>query len=210
MLTKSTILGPRESRVVEVVCVEHGRWGGGQAHAGRGRRGAASVRYGLRASHAWAPDSEPAQHQVWQRVARFETGLVHTPTSSMVDHLDRAPALEVRRLPGQRGVIVGIGGVVAWGELFGSAAGLASKWAGILAAATLDGQLAPEAGTPSSDARRFARDWAALAPEEGWDADPLAAIVSKERQLSMSGIGHHNRLVHATVFNNAHPMMENA
>ena len=243
MVAASTIIDRGEGRVVEVVCVEHGRWGGDQAHGACGRRGAASVRYGLdRARHPEPHDEgnsdndngdphEPAQHQVWKRIGRFETELDRTKSSSMLDHLCRAPRVDVGRLPGQRGVVVGIGGLVAWGELFGSTAGLASRWTGLLNAAMLDAQLAPAVKTPSSAARRFVSGWAAMPAmdiealaaiaeitlsfdpmplEHGGDAHVLAPLLSRRGKLSLSGIRHRDRLMHATVFNTAHPQMENA
>ena len=250
MVGASTILGRGDGRVVEVVCVEHGRWGGEQAHGAQGRRGAASVRYGLdRARHPEQSSDgrggenrgeqrdeqgEPAQHQVWQRIGRFESELGGTKSSSVLDHLSRAPKVDVRRLPGQRGVVVGIGGVVAWGELFGSTAGLASRWNGLLNAAMLDAQLASAVKTPASAARHFVSGWAAM-PEmdtealaaieaaalDSLDVDPVplehggdthgpTPIVSRRGKLSLSGIRHRDRLVHATVFNTAHPQMEHA
>ncbi|MBG6058974.1 hypothetical protein RCH16_003596 [Cryobacterium sp. MP_M5] len=249
MVAASTILGRGDGRVVEVVCVEHGRWGGEQAHGARGRRGAASVRYGLdRARHPEQSrggcdgdnggeqrdeQGEPAQQQVWQRIGRFESERGGTKSSSMLDHLGRAPQVDARRLPGQRGVVVGIGGVVAWGEMFGSTAGLASRWDGLLNAAMLDAQLAPAVSTPASAARHFVSGWAAMPAmdtqalaaieeaaldslfdpvplEHGGDAHGVAPIVSRRGKLSLSGTRHRDRLVHATVFNTAHPQMEHA
>ena len=242
MVAASTIIDRGEGRVVEVVCVEHGRWGGDQEHGARGRRGAASVRYGLdRARHPEphggqnvqnnGEQLEPAQYQVWKRIGRFETELGGTESSSMLDHLGRAPRVDAGRLPGQRGVVVGIGGVVAWGELFGSTAGLASRWTGLVNAAMLDAQLAPAAKTPASAARHFVSGWSAMPAmdtqalaaqsaaaldslfdpvplEHGGDAHGVAPILSRRGKLSLSGIRHRDRLVHATVFNTAHPQME--
>jgi hypothetical protein len=243
MVAASTIIDRGEGRVVEVVCVEHGRWGGDQAHGAFGRRGAASVRYGL--DQARHPEThgdgnsgqdngdlnEPAQHQVWKRIGRFETELGGTKSSSMLDHLGRAPRVDAGRLPGQRGVVVGIGGVVAWGELFGSTAGLASRWTGLLNAAMLDAQLAPALKTPASAARHFVSGWAAMPVmdtqalaanaettldfdpvplEHGGDALGVAPLMSRRGKLSLSGIRHRDRLVHATVFNTTHPQMDNA
>ena len=245
MVAASTIIDRGEGRVVEVVCVEHGRWGGDQKHGSRGRRGAASVRYGLDRARHPEPNTgqngqhsgeqlEPAQHQVWKRIGRFETELGGTTSSSMLDHLGRAPRVDAGRLPGQRGVVVGIGGVVAWGELFGSTAGLASRWDGLLNAAMLDAQLSPAVKTPASAARHFVSGWAAMPAmdtealaeiaettldfdpmplehgQHGEDAHGVAPILSRRGKLSLSGIRHRDRLVHATVFNTAHPQMENA
>lgn len=242
MVAAGTILCRGEGRVIEVVCFEHGRWGGDQVHGARGRRGAASVWFGLDRARHPGPHSgqndqhnsdqhEPAQHQVWKRIGRFETELGGTKSSSMLDHLTRAPRVDAVRLPGQRGVVVGIGGVVAWGELFGSTAGLASRWSGLLNAAMLDAQLAPAVTTPASAVRHFVSGWAAMPAmdtqalaaiaettldfdpmplEHGGDVQGVAPILSRRGKLSLSGIRHRDRLVHATLFNTRHPQMENA
>ena len=46
--------------------------------------------------------------------------------------------------------------------------------------------------------------------EHGGDTHGLTPIVSRRGKLSLSGIRHRDRLVHATVFNTAHPQMDQA
>ena len=213
MIATSILLAPRERCVVEAVCVEHGRWSGGSAHDSRGQRGSASVRHGnisLRGSLALGEDS---QHEVWRRIGRYETALGMTETSSMLDHLQGAAGIPLTRVAGQSGVIIGIGGRVIGGEIFGSPAGLRARWRGILAAAALDARLAPPIPTPSALARRFARQLAAVALERGGDAGLARQVRSTREELRVSGItaGHKvDRIIHLAAFDESHALLENA
>jgi hypothetical protein len=152
-LSWDLLLAPKDSAVVEVACVEHGRWHGTDGHARRARRVSASVQHRLRG------DETGRQHEVWESVARFEHVTGPTVSNSFADHLDRLPehGAAVRVLPGQTGVITGIAGWPVTLELFGSPSALSSHLAGILDAARLDALLAGHAEpVPGRRARRFA------------------------------------------------------
>ncbi|MBH0052702.1 hypothetical protein I6E74_00785 [Salinibacterium sp. SWN139] len=226
MLARSLLLEPFEARVAEVFCVEAGRWGARSvetqgAHEASGRRSALSVRRG----NAGGGDGDgerggSQQSAVWQRISRFENTLGATASSSMLDHLDRSAPLEARPLDGQRGVIIGIGGRVMGAELFGNTAGLRSRWQGILAAAALDAQLAPQRRTTAHDARVFTRHLQGVTLEDGGDAGLARAVRSQQGRLRASGIVNTNAhtntsaptasIIHLTAFDDAHPLLENA
>lgn len=169
-LVRDVILAPRESRVVEVACVEQNRWAGAAVHDRRGRRATNSVQAALR-----APDR---QARVWDDVRRYDDALGATATSSLADHLDRVPqAVAPRPLPGQSGVIVGVAGQPIALELFGSQSALAAHLPGIVEAATLEAMLHPRVErVPARRARRFAEavekiDWqpeVGAGPGEPW------------------------------------------
>lgn len=215
MLAGSLLLEPFEARVVDALCVEHGRWNGGSAHEARGRKSAMSVRHG---------SGDDRQGEVWRRIGRYETMLGSTPSSSMFDRLDRSEPVRMRQLDGQRGVIIGIGGKVVGAELFGSSAGLRARWQGMLDAAALDARIAPTVATTAERARAFARRLMALTLEDGGDAG-IARSVRSERtgapaRLTASGIAFPadelfpiadtDRIIHLTAFDNTHPLLENA
>jgi hypothetical protein len=217
MLAASILLEPFEARVVEALCVEHGRWGerSSEGHGSRGtheahgRRSALSVRHGnLRGTDQ--------QGEVWRRIGRYETSLGATASSSMLDHLDRSQPITTRQLEGQRGVIIGIGGRVMGAEIFGSSTGLRARWQGILTAAALDARLAPERRTTAHDARVFARYLQAVTLEDGGDAGLARAVRSHQGRLRTSGIVQANAsaappsIIHLTAFDDAHPLLENA
>ncbi|MFU8947545.1 ARPP-1 family domain-containing protein [Mycetocola zhadangensis] len=215
MLARSLVLAPREARVADALCVEHGRWGGVSAHAARGRRSVPSVRHGNVSNDRISTDTD-SQHEVWRRIGRYEIGLGATASSSMLDHLDRSKPVELRRLDGQRGVILGVGGRVIGAELFGSVTGLAARWQGILDAASLDARIAPTVRTTSSNARRFARALQAMTLEDGGDAGLARQLGSQQGNLRASGIGFGgpasvgNQIIHLTAFDDSHPLLENA
>lgn len=148
------LIAPQASAVVDVACVEQGRWGGTSGHARRARHASASVHHRLRG------DIASRQHDVWASVARFDHATGPTDTGSFADHLDRLPQEEVgaaRLLPGQTGVIIGVAGWPVTLELFGSPSALEAHLPGILAAARLDALLAGHAEpVPAHRARQFA------------------------------------------------------
>ncbi|WP_341953379.1 DUF6569 family protein [Salinibacterium sp. TMP30] len=226
MLARSLLLEPFEARVAEVLCVEAGRWGArsvetSAVHEASGRRSALSVRRG----NAGGGERDGSQQsEVWQRISRIENTLGATASSSMLDHLDRSAPLQARPLDGQRGVIIGIGGRVMGAELFGNTAGLRSRWQGILAAAALDAQLAPQRRTTAHDARVFTRHLQSVTLEDGGDAGLARAVRSQQGRLRASGIVNTNvhtsmhtntsaptaSIIHLIAFDDAHPLLENA
>jgi hypothetical protein len=214
MLAASLLLEPFEARVVEALCVEHGRWGGRSSetqgtHETSGRRSALSVRHG----NVRGIDQ---QSEVWRRIGRYENTLGATASSSMLDHLDRSAPINARQLEGQRGVIVGIGGRVVGAEIFGSGTGLKTRWQGILDAAALDALLAPRRRTSAHDARVFARHLQSVTLEDGGNARLARAVRSQAGRLRASGIVQSPTsaatpsIIHLTAFDEAHPLLENA
>jgi hypothetical protein len=153
------LIAPNDSAVVDVVCVERGRWHGAAGHARRARRVSGSVQHRLRGRET------SRQHEVWDCVARFEQATGPTASGSFADHLDRlAPEdAAVHVLPGQTGVITGVAGWPVALELFGSPSALGAHLPGILDSARLDALLAGHAEpVPGRRARRFAAALSAL------------------------------------------------
>jgi hypothetical protein len=170
------LIAPKASAVVDVACVEHGRWHGATGHARRARRVSGSVQHRLRGRET------SRQHEVWDCVARFEQATGPTASGSFADHLDRlAPEdAAVRVLPGQTGLITGVAGWPVALELFGSPSALSAHLPGILDAARLDALLAGHAEpVPGRRARRLAAALSALplesAPVHAGDGHALTA-----------------------------------
>lgn len=207
MAASSTLLPPRESSPVDVLCVEQGRWSGERAHRSTGRRASYAVRQGNLA----AAERGASQSEVWSRVSRYDRAFASSPTSSMLDHLDRIDDEPVRRMAGQRGVIIGIGGRVIGMELFGSSLGLAARWDGLLRAAQLDARLAPAVPTRSQAARDFVRALGRTSLRDGGAAGLAAAVRSDHGPLRVSGVrGAHlpeAPLLHLTAFDDSHPLL---
>ncbi|WP_157155712.1 ARPP-1 family domain-containing protein [Diaminobutyricimonas sp. LJ205] len=202
MLARSMVLEPFEARVVDAFCVEAGRWHGAGDHTAQGRRSAPSVRHGNLAGGS--------QSAVWQRISRYDRELGATPSSSMLDHLDRNGSVQISRLEGQRGVIIGIGGRIVGAEIFGSSAGLGARWQGLLDAAALDAHLAPLIRTGAAQARAFVRHLGGMTLEHGEDAGIVRSIRSHRGSVRATGIGDGTRLIHLAAFDDEHPLLVGA
>jgi len=210
-LVHDLLLAPGSSRVVEVACVEHGRWSGSSVHGHRARRASPRVRSVL------CQGEDSRQGAVWARVAGYEAVLAPSPTGSLLDHLDEfadGPAhAGVKPLPGQRGVILGVGGQPLLMEIFGSTQALATHLPPLLAALCLDAALVAAADiehVPSRRARRMARHLTGLPLRHGvghaGDGTPLLAHTS---HAALSGVAMPTgALAHLSVLNTHHPLLE--
>jgi hypothetical protein len=200
------LIAPGDSAVVEVACVEEGRWRGTGGHARRARRVGASVQHRLRGGQA------DRQHEVWESVARFEQATGPTASGSFADHLDRLPDKNaaVRVLPGQIGVITGVAGWPVALELFGSPSALSAHVAGILDAARLDSLLAGHTEpVPGRRARRFAAAPSGLplepAPVHAGDGH---CVTGGAADLAVRGIAAPDRvLAHLSALNLRHKLI---
>jgi hypothetical protein len=208
MSARTVVLEPFDRATVDVVCVEAGRWGGDREHRALGGRGAPSVRRGA------LDEQGSAQSEVWRRISRYDERYGRSETSSMLEHLRRDEAPDIRRMPGQRGVIVGIGGRVLGLELFGSSRGLASRWDGLVRAAWLDARSAPSVPTPSRQARKLMRSLGALPLGLGEAQGSYRAVRFDGGPLRVSGIAGAQSTalapIHLTAFDDAHPLLEAA
>lgn len=228
-LNHDILLMAGQQLVASVSCVESGRWHGATAQVRRSRRASMMVR-----SAQTLADSGDRQGQVWERVSRYDNAFGASPTASYVDHLNRraapsegangrpqdaqeAKAAElaagiknIRALPGQRGVLIGLGGQPAFVEVFASPTGLRRHLPGLLEAAAIDAALLPAEATPGRRARRFVGSLggAPLGDQLGADAGAGYALASRSPHHEIRGLGWDDELLHATVFNRRHHLME--
>jgi hypothetical protein len=240
-LNNDILLVPGQQLVASVSCVEHGRWHGATAQVRRSRRASMMVRS---AQTVFA--DEDRQHQVWNRVSRYDTAFGASPTASYVDHLNRradpdvtgedrehghhqgqgpsqkssqnsaqeaemtAAILAIRPLLGQRGVLIGLGGQPAFVEMFASTSGLRRHLPGLLEAAAIDAALLSAEPTPGRRARRFVGRLADAPIGDHLAADAGAghAMASRSEYHVIRGLGWEDHLLHATVFNRRHHLME--
>jgi hypothetical protein len=79
-----------------------------------------------------------------------------------------------------------------------------------LEAAAIDATLLPAGPTPGRRARRFVTKltMAPIGVELGADAGAGHAMASRSDYHEIRGLGWDDQLLHATVFNRRHPMME--
>jgi hypothetical protein len=226
-LNNDILLVAGQQLVASVSCVEHGRWHGATAQVRRSRRASMMIR-----SAQTIADEGERQGQVWERASRYDTAFGASATSSYVDHLNRRAAPEIgddgqvrgsaqqaeiaaaikgiRALLGQRGVLIGLGGQPAFVELFASTSGLRRHLPGLLEAASIDAALLPAEPTPGRRARRFAGHLTnvPMGDQIGADAGSGHALASRSPYHEIRGLGWDDHLLHATVFNRRHHLME--
>ena len=221
-LNHDMILLAKAQMVASVSCVEHGRWHGGADQVRRARRASVMVR----SAQAMSPVGQ-RQQQVWERVSRYDDAFGASATASYVEHLDRRGALAatsgtdqtaallreiaaVRALDGQRGVLIGLGGQPAFLELFCSPSALRRHLKALLEAAALDAALLPAAPTPGRLARRFVErvGTAALDVDAASDGGAGRSLTARSPHHEVRGLGWDDQLVHATIFNRRHPLLE--
>ena len=210
MAAGSWLLGAGDSTVLSVRCVEQRRWAGGAGHTATGRKSSYAVRFHGRDGLAESAD----QRAVWSTIERLEQQFGPTVSSSVNDHLARHQAPSFPLLEGQRGVIIGVGGQVIAAELFGSSAGLAGRWEGIVAAAWLDAQSAPVIPTPAEAARQFVRRIDSTRLQDRGAAGVGRRVGAARRSLTLTGLaadrGAGPELVQLTAVNPVHPMLVSA
>lgn len=207
----STLVEAGEAYDLEVACVEQGRWAGDREQFTRGRRGTPYVRDALRD----AP--EEAQHEVWHRVerrtvaSRAEHG---NDSGSLVHEMDRATdPVDVSRLPllpGQNGVLVGLGGQPYALEVFSSAQVLLEQYEAVLGAAALDAVHVPAAArvpTPGRRARRFVArlERTVLQPER--EAGLAVAYRARTERVDLAVLRWHEADLYTRASNLGHPML---
>jgi hypothetical protein len=209
-LVRDLILAERSSQVVEVACVEAGRWAGPLGHGRSARRASAGVLSGLRRERA------ERQQEVWGQVARFAAPMGASPTGSLLDHLDALPAAPCPApLPGQRGVILGVGGRPLMLELFGSTRALRAHLPALLDSARLDAALVP-AGHRGPVPGYRARDMAAYLADVHFDHQRAAAGVGVSVEAATSHAALRGicldagPLAHLAVLNTRHPLLVSA
>lgn len=208
MITGSVLLAAGQAGDVPVACVEAGRWGGSGLQASRGRRATPYVR----AATAPRPGRAHGQQEVWRRVSQYD-GAAASPTSSLTQHLDqreddvRALAGDIRPLPGQTGVIIGIAGQPMVVEVFDDPVTLREQFDSIIAAAGLDAMGVPPVSTPSRRARRMAaRIERAQLTAAGAEGD-VARFTCATDDLDLTALTLRGDVVHLRALNAQHPML---
>ncbi len=213
VLVHSVLVAERTDLDLDVRCVEQGRWDGTAEQRMHRRRAPLAVRGALRGLRVDRHANQRAdQGDVWSRVQRYEQSHGSSASASLVEVTDRLDAVlgevlsAVRVLPGQRGVLIGIGGHPVLLEVFDHPGTLESQWEAIVGGVLADAALVPARRTPGHRARSFAArisnrrlDPAPGFPARGEVRDDLVAVDGLT-----SGP---DRLVHLTALNVRHDLV---
>ena len=183
VLSRDVLIPTNKAVQVSTLCVESGRWSGGKRHEVNGRAPLSiiSAMRGLRqdARGVRRNGSEQRQQVVWDSVARYETNYGRNATSSLTKVMRDEEVLErdadqerINRrfkmlsaqlalfasnpLPGQSGVILGVGGHPVMLEIMTSTRNFKKHFETLLNAIALDAAMAEEIPTTNSRARKFA------------------------------------------------------
>lgn len=194
---RSTMVAPRRTEVLQVRCVEEGRWSGERTHRRSGSRAPLSIR------------SRPEQHRTWERVRALEdlhdtAGDTHALGDALSDVSDAARQLVAGLAPlsYQAGVLIGIAGQPVQLEVFDHPRTLASAWTSLLQAAALDSLAARDDRTPGWAARDFVdqirRVTQLPGDEEGRRHSPYA---------DLTVLSWRDRVVHAVATNPRHELV---
>lgn len=203
MATRSTLVAAGTRALLEVACVEQHRWGGDRAQVTRGRRATTFVRQGF--------DEAGQQSEVWARVQRYGGA---SATGSLAERLsapdDQASWMlkRVRPLPGQTGVLVGIGGQPLALEAFDHPQTLHEQFEAIVRAACLDALGRPALPTPGRRARRLVE----RLEQTKLDHEPDVGQTSKlgrarTTNLDVMSLQQSYRRLHLRATNRRHPIL---
>ena len=220
VVLNDVMVAPGSRAVVDVACVEQGRWGGSIRQTVGTRRAPLGVRstihgLGIRERVGLAPQERglTGQRAVWAAVDRYETLLGGSATSSLAEvtsQLDQeagTATADIPAYPGQRGVLVGLSGQPVLLELFDHPSVLAESLPAILTSLWPDAMGEPAIATPGHLARSF-RDQVRGAAIAVNLTDGLGQQqVSIEHLPGITGraINYRGRLLHASVLNAEHP-----
>lgn len=187
---RSTVVEPSCTAAVEVRCVEEGRWSGSRSSSRAGRRSPVRVRAG--------------QHQgeVWRRVREYGT----TGTHPLLDVREPDDLRGVRPLPGQVGLLVGLGGQPLLLEVFDAPSTLAQAWDGLLGAVAVDAGRAAAVPTPGRRARRFLDRVRAVRPVAATSATGTA-LRAETPHVRVEALHWGGSVVHAVALDPRHELM---
>ena len=196
---RSVLVGAGQAQALPVRCVEQSRWSGAHRQVRRGRRAPVRVR------------AAADQGDAWRRVQSLEQVHGFSATHSLVEATraaqERAAAAvqDLRPLPFQSGVLVGIGGHPVLLEAYDSPRTLAHAWSGLLRSVALDAVEAAPVPTPGRRARRFL-DRLDRAELSASPAGLGLALTGRSEHVSLDVLAWRGRPVAVTAVNRRHEL----
>jgi hypothetical protein len=197
---RSMLIQPGQAHVLEVRCVEQGRWSGARTHVRTGRRAPLSVR------------AAQQQDRTWQRVSDLEARHGGGDTHFLGDALRSADERAARLvaglapLPFQSGVLLCIAGQPVQLEVFDSPRTLASVWSALLHAAAVDALSCTPVATPGRRARRFLDRVRSLS-QTSHDGTHGSTSRRASPYAELTSLSWGDRTVHAVATNPRHELV---
>lgn len=196
---RTVLVGAGASQVLDVRCVEQGRWSGTAGHA-RSGRAPLSVR------------AAEGQAATWERVHRFEQRYGSSATGSLLDATRDAGRAAAQLVAGvhplafQSGVLLCLAGQPVQLEAYDSPQTLATVWAALLHAAALDALDLTAVPTPGRRARRFL-DRVAQVSVTQQDAGIGIGLQGRSPYARLDALLWRNRAIAITVVNPRHELV---
>lgn len=200
---RSVLVAAGCAQVLEVSCVEQGRWNGGGEHRVTNRRAPVEVRAALRRD----------QGEVWRRVESYGNRYGHDATGSLRHAAGRAQDRAAALLAGleplfaQCGVLVGLAGQPLLLEVVDSPRTFRQIWGPLLESVALDALHAPAVPTPGRRARRFVDRLAHANLQVAGEAGVGRALAGQSPYVDVRGLVWQNRAVHAVALNPRHELV---
>ena len=197
---RSMLVAPGTPQVLDVRCVEEGRWSGNSRHTRAGRRAPISVR------------AAQGQGETWERVHQFENRYAASATRSLLEATGDASQAaaqlvrDVQPLPYQTGALFCLAGQPLHLEAFDSPRTLAAVWDSLLNAAALDALHLQPIPTPGRRARRFL-DHLSAVRVTGCDAGAAAGLEGHTAYARLNALVWRNRAVQTVAINPRHELV---
>lgn len=197
---RSVLVPAQGSMVLDVRCVEEGRWHGTRRHERSGRRASATIR------------AARSQGDAWSQVRRFEELHGGNDTHSFFAVSDqvapRAANLvdDLRPLPFQAGLLVGLAGQPLLLEVLDSPRTFALCWDQLLRSVAVDALGQHEVATPGRRARRFL-DRATDVDLTGRSAGLATGLQGRTPFAGLDALLWRDRAVHAVATNPRHELV---
>jgi len=221
VLTRDLLIAADRPTLLDVRCVEAGRWHGETAQSTERRAAPLAVRGALRSirpdqSGAGEDDRDSRsadQGDVWNRVAAYEHRFGAGATSSLVDVQRRHErevdmiVREVRPQFGQRGVLIGVAGHPVLLEVFDHPRTLAEMLRTIVASVALDAIGQTDAPTSNTRARQFVQRLQRAQLRATVREPGFTHRVASDDLLHVQSLDVARSLVHAAALNVRHELV---
>ena len=212
VISEPVLIAAGASEVVNVNCVERGRWSGAGEQINRGRKTGPRLRSKLEAYE------QLKQQEVWAEVDRFSTSQFTSKTSSYIDYLnlveEQAVGSDVRPLDGQVGVVVAANGHPVMLEVFATHEDLVQAWDALIGGALADTRGVRSVRTPSRRIHRFIDGLESVELSRSSKAGLADKVVGQGEAeglfTSISGVEWDEELVHLLVLNQRHDLFADA